>query len=325
VGIYLLTGAGFSRNWGGWLADEAFEYLLGCAELLPYHRNLLWKHRGKGGFESVLQELRDEYIKNPGPHSTKPLQEFDKLLMSMFYSMNNAFSQFEPVTNPGLGHQPTFMRDFLARFDAIFTLNQDTLLEQKYINSGLLDGSRGRWFGCQSPGLLEENIAGVPYAHPGIFRPADPPFTINERTQPYFKLHGSSNWRALSGMTVLIMAENKGTQIDGVALLDWYRTEFRTRLSQPDAKLMIIGYSFRDPHINEIIAACVPTGLKLFIIDPAGLGVIDAAPKITGHASTLLDDLRDAIEGGSRRPFPASISTDEIERRKIQRFFPLWP
>jgi hypothetical protein len=26
---YLLTGAGFSRNWGGWLANEAFEYLLG--------------------------------------------------------------------------------------------------------------------------------------------------------------------------------------------------------------------------------------------------------------------------------------------------------
>jgi hypothetical protein len=25
----LLTGAGFSRNWGGLLADEAFEYLLG--------------------------------------------------------------------------------------------------------------------------------------------------------------------------------------------------------------------------------------------------------------------------------------------------------
>ena len=28
----LLTGAGFSRNWGGWLAIEAFEYLLGCPE-----------------------------------------------------------------------------------------------------------------------------------------------------------------------------------------------------------------------------------------------------------------------------------------------------
>jgi hypothetical protein len=27
---YLLTGAGFSYNWGGWLAIEAFEYLLGA-------------------------------------------------------------------------------------------------------------------------------------------------------------------------------------------------------------------------------------------------------------------------------------------------------
>jgi hypothetical protein len=323
MGIYLLTGAGFSRNWGGWLADEAFEYLLGCSELLPHHRNLLWKHRGKGGFEAVLQELRDEYIKSPEHHAAKPLQEFDKLVMGMFYSMNNAFGDFEPIKNPGLGPQPTFMRDFLARFDAIFTLNQDTLLEQKYINSGLLDGSRGKYFACVSPGLLEENIAGTPYAHPGIFRPADPPYAIQDRVQPYFKLHGSSNWRALNGLTLLIMAENKGSQIDGVALLDWYRSEFKKRLSQPDAKLMIVGYSFRDPHINEILAACVKTGLKLFIIDLAGIGVLDYAPKLSGIP--LLDELRDAIEGGSRRPIPSSVSTDEIERRKIQRFFPLFP
>lgn len=323
MSIYLLTGAGFSRNWGGWLADEAFEYLLGCSELLPYHRTLLWKHRGKGGFESVLQELRDEYTKSPGAHTAKPLQEFDKLLMGMFYSMNNAFGDFEPIKSPGLGPQPTFMRDFLCRFDAIFTLNQDTLLEQKYIHSDIREGSQGKLLGAQSPGLLEENTAGTPYAHPGLFRPADPPYSVPNRIQPYFKLHGSSHWRALNGLSLLIMAENKGTQIDGVELLDWYRTEFRTRLSKPDAKLMIIGYSFRDPHINEILSACVKIGLKLFIIDPSGLGVLETAPKIAGRA--LLDELRDAIDGGSRRPFPASITTDEIERRKIQRFFPLFP
>jgi hypothetical protein len=322
MGIFLLTGAGFSRNWGGWLADEAFEYLLGCAELLPHHRNLLWKHRGKGGFESVLQELRDDYIKSPGAHSAKPLEEFDKLLMGMFYSMNNGFSNFEPVKNVGLGPQPTFMRDFLCKFDAIFTLNQDTLLEQKYINGDIREGSQGKLLGAQSPGLLQETMAGQPYAHPGLFRPADPPYSVPPRIQPYFKLHGSSHWRALNGMTVLIMAENKGTQIDGVALLDWYRSEFRKRLSQTDAKLIIIGYSFRDPHINEILSACVKTGLKLFIIDPSGLGVLDTASKMVGH--DLLDDFRDAIDGGSRRPFPASVTTDEIERRKIHRFFPLF-
>jgi SIR2-like domain len=324
MSIFLLTGAGFSRNWGGWLADEAFEYLLGCAELLPYHRTLLWKHRGKGGFESVLQELRDEYIKSPGTQTATPLQEFDKLLMGMFYSMNNGFGSFEPVTNLALGHQPTFMRDFLCRFDAIFTLNQDTLLEQKYINSDIRDGSQGKLLGAQSPGLVQETMGGTAYAHPGLFRPGNPPYSVPERIQPYFKLHGSSHWRAPNGLSLLIMAEHKGTQIDGIALLDWYRGEFRKRLSQPDAKLMIVGYSFRDPHINEILTACITAGLKLFIIDPAGLGVLETAPKISGHASTLLDDLRDAIEGASRRPFPASISTDEIERRKIHRFFPLF-
>jgi hypothetical protein len=48
----ILTGAGFSRNWGGWLASEAFEYLLGCPELSADLRDLLWKSRtGGGGFE----------------------------------------------------------------------------------------------------------------------------------------------------------------------------------------------------------------------------------------------------------------------------------
>ena len=45
----LLTGAGFSRNWGGWLASEAFEYLIGCGELDSDLRTLLWDGEGKGG------------------------------------------------------------------------------------------------------------------------------------------------------------------------------------------------------------------------------------------------------------------------------------
>jgi hypothetical protein len=316
----LLTGAGFSRNWGGWLADEAFEYLLGCAELTPHHRTLLWKHRRLGsGFEGVLQELRDEYMKSQGPHTAKPLQDFDKMLLGMFNTMNQGFSDLEPVKNPGLGPQPTLVRDFLARFDAIFTLNQDTFLEQQYINSGLLDGSQGKWFACRSPGLLEENINGTNYAPPGIFRPADPPYRIQDRVQPYFKLHGSSNWRALNGLSLLIMAENKGSQIDGVALLDWYRTEMKSRLSRPDARLMIIGYSFRDDHINEVLVNAAHTGLKLFVVDPSGLRPLEEA-KYRGHP--LLDKLMDAIVGGSRRPFPTSIISDNVERAKLQRFFP---
>ena len=55
----LLLGAGFSRNWGGWLADEAFEYLLGCRQINMPLRELLISHKRKGGFEAALAELQE--------------------------------------------------------------------------------------------------------------------------------------------------------------------------------------------------------------------------------------------------------------------------
>lgn len=64
----LLLGAGFSRNWGGWLASEAFEYLLGCPEVLreAHLRDLLWKHQeSSDGFEGALEELQTTCLRDP--------------------------------------------------------------------------------------------------------------------------------------------------------------------------------------------------------------------------------------------------------------------
>jgi len=55
----LLTGAGFSHNWGGWLADETFEYLLGCPEIDAPTRNALWRSKNnRQGFEDALAGLQ---------------------------------------------------------------------------------------------------------------------------------------------------------------------------------------------------------------------------------------------------------------------------
>ena len=56
---FLLLGAGFSRNWGGWLASEVFEYLLGTPEVLADDglRTHLWNYR-LGGFEDAINELQ---------------------------------------------------------------------------------------------------------------------------------------------------------------------------------------------------------------------------------------------------------------------------
>src|SRR5579862_2453381 len=72
---YLLLGAGFSRNWGGWVASEAFEYLLGSPEILadPQLRDLLWRHQLGGGFEDALAEVqtagRTSWARQPWTHA----------------------------------------------------------------------------------------------------------------------------------------------------------------------------------------------------------------------------------------------------------------
>ena len=133
----LLLGAGFSRNWGGWLAIEAFEHLLGCPEVVHDNglRQLLWKHQNQGGFEAAIAELQLAYSQNKqagGP----PLMALQSAVMRMLADMNHAF-----MTAPDwqfgqqdLEHQ---IGTFLTRFDAIFTLNQDVLLEHHYVNDNI--------------------------------------------------------------------------------------------------------------------------------------------------------------------------------------------
>src|SRR2546427_6832509 len=64
----LLLGAGFSRNWGGWLADEAFEYLLGHPRIDDGLRTLLWRYKGNGGFEAAVDEQQSETARNSECH-----------------------------------------------------------------------------------------------------------------------------------------------------------------------------------------------------------------------------------------------------------------
>jgi len=65
----LLTGAGFSRNWGGWLADEAFEYLIGCPEIDVHLRHLLWQSKRKAAnSKTPWQNFRKSTISGKTPN-----------------------------------------------------------------------------------------------------------------------------------------------------------------------------------------------------------------------------------------------------------------
>ncbi len=85
----------------------------------------------------------------------------------------------------------------------------------------------------------------------------------------YVKLHGSQNWLSSDGKHAMVIGRNKPEQIDCEPLLDWYFKTFKQVLSFPNRRLLVIGYGFRDAHINEIIASSIAKhGLKLYVISP---------------------------------------------------------
>ena len=144
----LLTGAGFSRNWGGPVASEMFNRLIG-AGLDNSIRELLVSKRAAGGFEAALYELQEAARRDPSDHNRGRLQALTAALYGIFNGLVQDWSQIDFEFQNEIAYM---VRTYLIRFDAIFTLNQDTLLEQHYLDDNILLGSGGRWQGWAIPG-----------------------------------------------------------------------------------------------------------------------------------------------------------------------------
>jgi len=325
----LLLGAGFSRNWGGWLANEAFEYLLGCNEVVnsPRLRKLLWQHQPAGGFEDALAELQEECRLDPSA-PTADLIQLQTAVGRMFEDMNRGYKHIEKFE---FQQSLSFMvRTFLIQFDAIFSLNQDLLLERHYMNANVMLGSSGRWQGAHLPGMKLDS-APIDPMEPrilGTWKPTGSAAISDRGQQPIYKLHGSSNWRDPLNSNLMIIGGDKARQIGAHPILVEYAQVFDHQLAQPDARLVIIGYGFRDHHINKAIAAAVyASGLTFFVVSPDGsdMAHIFRSPVHPGAALTTLGyDLSDVfaqgLTGASRRWLQETFGSDHIEHAKVMRF-----
>jgi len=324
----LLTGAGFSRNWGGWLASEAFEYLIGCPEIArnSYLQELLWKCQSSGGFENALAIVQANFKRDPQNH-TNHLQDISNAVSRMFADMNRGYLdhtdfEFQAARERTVG-------EFLARFNVIFTLNQDLLLEHYYIDRDTPMTS-GRWGGTALPGMMPIPGSAIhdqrSWAERSWTPSPDRNYGWDKRCQPYFKLHGSSNWQETHGGPMLIMGGNKILEIGLSPLLSWYHQVFEEQLSQPDARLMVIGYGFRDEHINHVLMRAIRhRGLQLFVIAPEGGDIARRVNPTDTAAIRVKSDVEEAFQrglmGASRRSMREIFGGDSIEFNKVMRFF----
>jgi hypothetical protein len=317
----LFLGAGFSRNWGGWLANEVFEYLLGSPEVTSDSdlQARLWKHKDRGGFETTLEELQAEASRSG---NRTQLDRLEGAILAMFAQMDAGFHnqrgtifEFEFIRGDAL------VRSFLNRFDAIYTLNQDLLLERQYFTEGHGLITPQRWSGWTIPGMRPIHNPNVPFTGereiPNYCPSGD--FEIPQTMQPYFKLHGSANWRDEHGRLIIALGGNKAGAIHANNVLRQSFERFKADLSVGDTRAMIIGYGFADHHVNTaLLEAANNHNLKIFIVDPLG---VDACQENRTVAPRGPNAFQNAIIGASRRTLREILGNDQVERAKVERFF----
>lgn len=273
--ILLLLGAGFSKNWNGPLATEVTAHLMSRLQGDAHVCDLL----NRMNFEDVLSQLQAEFLLL-GKSAYRPqevrLTAFEAALSALFDSMNKHFQSLQFEFSNEVGSRS--LRRFLTDFDAIFTLNQDLLLELQYHRRDDVATWHGtRWQGGEMPGLRALPVTDHHNRASDKWLP-EPPFTLKPNLQPYFKLHGSSGWIKEVQRPLLVVGRDKAAAIDSHPILQWTYQQFEHYLNRDDTRLMVIGYGFGDDHINQSLLDAHRAGkLKIiYLVQPSGKATISS-------------------------------------------------
>jgi SIR2-like domain len=266
----LLTGAGWSRNWGGRIASEVWQMVMDHRRVQgnPHLRGLLLE---EPSFEVALGRVQG------APFTAPDKSDFEEALLATFASMDREISRID--------HQEKIniygIQRFLARFSRpangvdtgyMFTLNQDLWPERYMYNHvstnsfipalpGVPSRAGQRWF-LTNVGDYSDAFLMSPTHDLGDAR--------LKGQMNIIKQHGSFNWRTGDAGHLMVIGSEKSNQIASQPLLSWYADIFRSVLNAGKMRLMIIGYGFGDEHINAAIAEAVANhGLSVFIWDTA--------------------------------------------------------
>ena len=310
----LLLGAGFSKNWGGRLAREITADLQSRLQDNSYALELL----NRTNFEDALTTVQGIYAQSASQENERQLNAMQEALLDAFSAMNEVFETMG--TMEFSSDIARSIRALLVGFDAIFTLNQDLLIELNYLNEDAALWYEKKWQGYHLPGLRPIQQQSAANRRTKFTWVPNAPFEINLNSQPYFKLHGSIAWQTTDGLPLLVIGRDKVGTIRHHPILHWNSEQFKQFLARPNTRLMVIGYSFTDDHINETIVNAHQNGsLKLmYLVHPAGKDILEKHPKAAIKVPQPLQEIP-CIE--CRTPLRVTFSTDEVERKTLFRIF----
>ena len=273
----LLTGAGFTHNYGGFLANRMWSEIHNRYLKLAEH---LETNKLKNAIKKTFnyEDLYEDVLMSSN-FSADEKDLFFKAVLGAYDALDDVIREFRQQFFTSDILDLNKLREFFEKISGtskergfFFTLNQDLFVE-RYCYAGAI--------GPSLPGLRinnqrfksKESNALKEIGYVKIAKDDNTEYLLNEWKNIselfYVKLHGSYDWRDDDNQEILIIGTNKPSKISSNPILTWYFNLFKTVLAIPNTKLMVIGYGFKDRHINEAIAKAVKdSNLKIYILNP---------------------------------------------------------
>jgi len=275
----LLTGAGFTKNFGGLLAAEVWSQVFNHAGVRAMPDLTSRVSALTPDFEAVYDAV---VVRDP---TTEEAKAVHSATLAAYETLDRKLRDpMGPKSKLDVARVGEMVKlcgptENSKEVGFLFTLNQDLFPERETVDRlhfgspgilgiGGLPGHFGRYFELGNGAALTKKDVRTCPSQQQIEEGAAKWLTGGRLY--WVKLHGSSNWRASTGKDQMVLGHGKKEQIQAEPLLRWYWEVFRAALLNRRHRLLVIGYSFRDEHVNAVIVESVVTnGTELVVLDPA--------------------------------------------------------
>lgn len=327
----LLTGAGFTANFGAPLAKEIYEKIFNHKKIQKNKliRNMLLNemYLMRSDYEKLFED-----ILSSEKYDLETKVILKNALLDIFIKDVDVYCRSPLYADNEC--QPKYLQNFFIKFlntndkSIFFSLNQDLFIERRLYhltseqnnsNGGHVRTffeqkgiSRNKYVFMKRLGITDhlntndmqeyELKFGI-MVDDSTYKTALSEFDDWESNKslncPYIKLHGSMDWIDANGDPVMITGVDKSNQIVRYKLIEYYNELFAKVLTQMQCKIFIIGYGFNDDHINNALCKSMSNlNMELYVIDKRPLA--DFLASLAGKLrfnTEYVDDFKKKLRG----------------------------
>ena len=313
----LITGAGFTRDFGGFLAEEMWSQIYNHPRIRCCPK-VASRMREDFNYESIYHN-----VLKGGGYEESEQQAIEEAVFDAYSSLDEETRDparqriIETISLYGVRDMLSLFENNQGKIGFIFTLNQDIFIERHFTVElpWIKQGPNG-------PVQFDPNRDYVRLPTEDELQDLKKKIPLSGGRLTYIKLHGSLNWLDHDGKKRLIIGMEKEDQIAREPLLRLYDSVFKMIMTKAK-KLLVIGYGFMDEHINKAIALamaeCNNPQLQLYVISPQSPSAFmknmtwyDENRKVTPYGDFLVTKLSGYFPYSLSQVFPPSGETTHV-------------